>query len=101
MEFKTEDFGGASFIVPDKPTVFQLADYDSRRYDLRGLPSVVILWEMAKALITEWESEAWPDLEADLQTEVDNPDHAVKLIQWAGTMVAAYRRDLDAISKNS
>jgi hypothetical protein len=56
---------------------------------------------MAKALITDWESEAWPDMAGDLHEDVGNPDHAVKIIEWAGTTVSAYRRSLDGISKNS
>lgn len=101
MEFKTDDFGGARFIVPDKPTVFQLADYDSRRYELKGLPSVVVLWDMAKALIDEWDCDALPDINTNLSDITENAANVVKIIEWAGTLVAAYRRDLDAISKNS
>jgi hypothetical protein len=101
MEFKTENFGGASFIVPDKPTVFQLADYDSRRYELKGFPAAILLWQMAQALITEWECKSLPIMDSNLREITENANDITSIIEWAGTTVSAYRRSLDEISKNS
>ena len=101
MEFKTDDFGGARFTVPDKPTVFQLADYDSRRYELKGYPTVILLWEMAKALIDEWESDSLPDHNSNLREISEDANNATAIVEWTGTVVSAFRRSLDAISKNS
>ena len=101
MEFKTENFGGACFTVPDKPTVFQLADYDSRRYELKSYPSAILLWEMAKALIVEWECETFPDANSNLREITENANDITSIIEWAGTTVSAYRRSLDEISKIS
>ena len=99
MEFNIEDFGGIRFTVPDEPNVFQLVDYDSRRYEMPGMPSAVILWEMAKALIEEWECEALPDKDADLKEVTDS--RAAYVVERVGVDVADYRRGLDKIPKNS
>ena len=98
-EFKTDQWGGVRFTVPDKPTVFQIVAFDSRRLELDGQPSMIILWEMAKLLIQEWESEALPDFKADLE-KLDDPRQA-RIIEWAGLAISAYRRGLDAVPKNS
>ena len=98
MEFTTDSWGGARMVVPDNPTVLQIVTYDSKRYELSELPALVLLWEMAKTLITEWESEAMPDINADLG-ELDDPKIA-RVIQWATNLVANHRRSLDNIPKN-
>ena len=99
MEFTTEDYGGARLVVPDKPSVLQLINHDSVRYEKGEKGAVLSLWEMAKVLITEWESEALPDIDADL-SEITDP-RAARVIEWAGVMVSSYRRSLDTVSKNS
>ena len=99
MEFTTESYGGARLVVPDEPSVLQLINHDSVRYDANEKGAILNLWEMAKVLITEWESEALPDMNADL-SEITDP-RAARLIEWAGVMVSSYRRGLDIVSKNS
>ena len=99
MEFVTEDFGGARLVVPDEPSVLQIINHDSVRYEDSERGAILNLWEMAKVLITEWESEALPDMSADL-SELTDP-RAARVIEWAGLTVSVYRRGLDAISKNS
>ncbi len=98
MEFTTDSWGGARMVVPDNPTVLQIVTYDSKRYELSELPALVLLWEMAKTLITEWESEAMPDINADLG-KLDDPKIA-RVIQWASSLAANHRRSLDNIPKN-
>ena len=98
MEFTTDNWGGARFEVPDNPTVFQIVKYDSKRYELSDLPTLLLLWEMAKTLITEWESEALPEMDADL-SEMTDP-RAARVIEWASNLVANHRRNLDLIPKN-
>lgn len=99
MEFTTKDFGGARLVVPDEPSVLQLINHDSVRYEANEKGAILNLWEMAKVLITEWESESLPDMNADLG-EITDP-RAARIIEWAGVTVSAYRRSLDAVSKNS
>ena len=99
MEFKTDDFGGARLVVPDEPSVLQIINFDSIRYDSNDSGAILVLWEMAKSLIEEWESESLPDRDADLN-EITDP-RAARIIEWAGVMVSSYRRSLDTISKNS
>jgi hypothetical protein len=99
VEFTTEDYGGARLVVPDEPNVFQLVKADSARYDSDNRSTILILWEMAKALIEEWECEALPELDQDL-SKITDP-RAARVIEWAGVTVSAYRRSLDAIPKNS
>ena len=99
MEFTTKDYGGARLVVPDEPSVLQLINHDSVRYEKGEKGAVLSLWEMAKVLITEWESEALPDIDADL-SEITDP-RAARVIEWAGVMVSSYRRSLDTVSKNS
>lgn len=103
MEFKTDKWGGARFTVPDDPTVYQLIEFDSVRYKADGLPSILILWEMAKTLIDEWECEILPDISIsllDMQGMSENAHNASKIIEWAGVIVSAYRRGLENIPKN-
>ncbi len=99
MEFTTEDYGGARLVVPDEPSVLLLINLDSVRYEDSEKGAILNLWEMAKVLITEWESEALPDMNADLN-EITDP-RAARVIEWAGVMVSSYRRGLDTVSKNS
>ena len=98
MEFTTEDFGGARLVVPDEPSVLQIVNYDSKRYDSDS-GALLKLWEMAKVLIDEWESEALPDMNADLNEITDS--RAAQIIEWASLIVSGYRRNLDAVPKNS
>jgi len=99
VEFKTDDYGGARLVVPDEPTVLQILLHDSVRYDANDKGAILNLWEMAKILITEWECESLPDMNANLNEVTDA--RAARMIEWAGVTVSAYRRSLDAISKNS
>jgi hypothetical protein len=99
VEFTTEDYGGARLVVPDEPNVLQLINCDSGRYVAEGTGAILMLWEMAKPLITEWEAEALPDMNTDLG-EVTDP-RAARVIEWAGVTVSAYRRSLDVVPKNS
>ena len=103
MEFTTDKYGGARFVVPDDPTIYQLIDFDSQRFNADGLPSLLILWEMAKTLIVEWECEVLPDKDIsllDMQGMTENAHNASKIIEWASTIVSAYRRGLENVPKN-
>jgi hypothetical protein len=99
VEFTTEDYGGARLVVPDKPNTLLLLTHDSIRYEASPEGLILNLWEMAKVLITEWECEALPDMNADLSEITDA--RAARVIEWAGVTVSAFRRSLDAIPKNS
>ncbi len=99
MEFTTENYGGARLVIPDEPNVLQLINHDSVRYEANEKGAVLNLWEMAKVLISEWESEALPNMNVDLSTITD--PRAARVIEWAGVMVSSYRRSLDTVSKNS
>ncbi len=99
MEITTKDYGGARLVVPDEPNVLQLINHDSVRYETNEKSAVLNLWEMAKVLITEWESEALPDMNADL-SKITDP-RAARVIEWAAVEVSSYRRGLDIVSKNS
>ena len=98
MEFTTDNWGGARFEVPENPTVLQIVTYDSKQYELKESPALILLWEMAKTLITEWESEALPEMDVDLG-EVTDP-RAARVIEWATNLIANHRRSLDLIPKN-
>ena len=98
MKFDTEDWGGASFSLPDQPSVFQIVAYDSARFSVNGLPPILVLWEMAKTIIEDWECAALPDPQADLKTVTDA--RAARVIEWAGVKVSNWRRALDEIPKN-
>lgn len=103
MEFTTDKYGGARLVVPDDPTIYQLIDFDSQRFNANGLPPLLILWEMAKTLITEWECEVLPDKDislVEMQQMTENAHDAVKIMEWAGTIVSAYRRGLENVPKN-
>jgi hypothetical protein len=99
VEFATKDYGGARLVVPDEPNVLQLINSDSGRYVAKETGAILILWEMAKPLIIEWECDALPDMNIDLSEATD--PRAAKVIEWAGTVVSAYRRSLDSVPKNS
>jgi hypothetical protein len=99
VEFTTESFGGARLVVPDEPSVLQLLKHDSARFENSYKGDLLILWDMAKELITEWESEALPDMNADLANMTD--PRAARVIEWASVTVSAFRRSLDTIPKNS
>jgi hypothetical protein len=97
-EFKNE-LHGARLVVPDRPSVYQVLTYDSARVENIVQPAFLILWEMAKVIISEWECALWPDLKGDLRKADDL--QVVKIIEWAGTAVSAWRRGLDEVPKNS
>lgn len=98
MKFENENWGGVKFNTPEKPSVFQIVAYDSARFGANGAPPILVLWEMAKALIEDWECEALPDPQADLKAVTDA--RAARVIEWAGIQVSAWRRSLDEIPKN-
>lgn len=97
-EFENQLYG-ARFTLPDHPTVLQVLAYDSARLDNAGAPAFLLLWEMAKPLISGWECQLWPDLNADLRKASDL--QIVRLVEWAGVTVSAWRRGLDSVPKNS
>lgn len=102
MEFTTDKFGGARLVVPDDPTIYQLLEFDSKRYTTEDLPTILILWEMSKTLIVEWECEALPDKDisfADMRKITENAHEVSKIIEWASTVVSAYRRSLENVPK--
>lgn len=98
MKFETENWGGASFSVPDQPSVFEIVEYDSARFGVGELPSMLVLWNMAKTILTDWQSEALPDPRADLKEVTDA--RAARVIEWAGVQVSTWRRGLDELPKN-
>ena len=98
-DYAVKSWGGCKFTLPDKPSVFQVLEFDSKRLELEGLPALVTLWEMAKVVISGWECEAMPDFRADL-TQVEDA-RAARIIQWAAVAVSAWRRELDKVPKNS
>ena len=91
-----------SFSVPDEPTVLQLLSYDSIRVKLPDdTPPFVALWECAKPIITDWQCEEFPSKDADIaKLAGKGAARIVRMIEWAGVTVSAWRRALDTIEKN-
>jgi hypothetical protein len=69
------------------------------RFSMNGAPQLLTLWEMAKPLIRDWQAEAMPTIDIDVTKETDL--RMVRLVEWAGVTVSAWRRGLDEIPKNS
>lgn len=100
-EFTNEQYG-LRFTLPDRPTVLELATYDSRRIELAGQPAFVVLWECAKTLIREWSCPDFPDCKVDL-AKIDDPERAPKIariLESVGTTASTWRRSLDEVPKN-
>jgi hypothetical protein len=100
MEFK-DDTLGYRCTVKDSLTALDLLTYDSVRMEKLGNPSLIVLWEMAKVLIDEWECEIFPNYRVDLATV--NGEHTtqiVKILRQVGVSVSAWRRSLDEPPKN-
>jgi hypothetical protein len=97
-EFKNEKLG-ASFTLPDKPTVRQQLAYFSEAGLARGQELFERYWRGALTVIQEWKCDLLPDAHADLDTVTDM--RIVEVILWAGTQVKLYMEALDNVPKNS
>ena len=87
-----------AFDLPDNPKARQVLAYDSAVIEYREEPALVALWECAKTVISNWESEYIPSIEASIDDlEGIGPAQA---IEWAGTQVSLWRINLNAVPKN-
>jgi hypothetical protein len=95
MLFERDD---CKFEIPDRPTVRQQMMYIGKTsggadglYPLR-------FWDGARALITEWKCEKFPNKDADLDS-VDDPVIA-DILLWAGLQVWTHISSLEELPKN-
>lgn len=97
MEIKNDKLS-ARLVVPDHPTVREQLAYFSETIGTQKLRHVERLWIAARALITEWECPALPDIEADLD-KITSPA-ATDAILWAAMAVKRHMDALDDVPKN-
>jgi hypothetical protein len=84
------------FKVPDHPTVRQqLAWYSELGFTQ---PSREQYWNAAKAILYDWECEALPDPQVNLDS-IENPNQTL-IIMWTGSQVLVYMDALNNLPKN-
>lgn len=87
-----------SFDLPDNPTARQVLRYDSMLIEQRDEPALVTLWECARTVITNWQSEFIPSIETGLDELTGI--HAAQAVEWAATQVSMWRASLNEVPKN-
>lgn len=92
------DVFGVSFDLPENPTARQVLAYDSMLISERDEPALVSLWECARTVISNWESEYVPSID----TGLDDLEgiHAAQAVEWAATQVSLWRSALNEVPKN-
>ena len=99
------------FSLPEDPTALQLLTYDSLMFQKSDdIPAFVLLWECARPLIQNWECKIIPDLGEDFlglvklpkkpKADLSNPTTISRIVEYVGSAVSAWRRELDTVSKN-
>lgn len=96
MEFSRED-PKARFTIPDRPTVRQQLAYVSLTSGANDAEIVERFWEGAQPLIKEWECEALPKRDADLD-ELTDPSQTT-VILWVAMGVRGHMNSLEDIEK--
>lgn len=96
-EFEREN-PACKFSVPVRPTVRQQMEYFSATAGAIGSQLIARYWLGARVLITDWNCEALPGADADLD-KIDNPEQTEILI-WAAMKVKTFMDSLENISKN-
>ena len=87
-----------SFDLPDNPTARQVLAYDSMLISEREEPALVSLWECARTVVSNWQSEFVPSVESSLD-ELQGIQ-AAQAIEWAATQVSLWRTGLNDVPKN-
>lgn len=95
--FEHAEFG-ASFDLPDDPTVKEVLAYDSKRLELSNEPPLVVLWECIRPVIQNWQCESLPDYQKSLD-EIHGRK-AAAIIEWAAFRGSEWRLMLDETPKN-
>ena len=90
---------GYSCSVPDRPSVRQQLEFFSLVSDARGANKLERYWVGAKALISDWQCPALPDVNVSLDT-IDSPGQA-SIIMNVGARVVRHMSSLDDVSPNS
>jgi len=88
----------ASFDLPDNPTARQVLAYDSAMIEYRDEPALVLLWECARTVIGNWQSEHMPQMDTSLDKAVGLK--AAQVIEWAGAQASFWRVGLNDVPKN-
>jgi hypothetical protein len=90
---------GVSFDLPEVFTVRLRLAYNSCKGFITSSDQIYEkLWDGAKALITNWQSE---DVKLDDSLDTLTTAKQAKIVEWAGLKVSAWIRDIDRIPKNS
>jgi hypothetical protein len=97
MEYKSDDFG-VSFTVADKVTVRRQLIYFSEAARATGKELFERLWLGARTVIEDWQCEAMPDIDTDLDSLTD--PRAAAAVTWAGIQVQNHMDGLERIPKN-
>ena len=87
-----------AFDLPDNPTARQVLRYDSMLIEQRDEPALVTLWECARTVISDWQSEYVPTVDAGLDDLTGI--HAAQAVEWAATQVSLWRTALNEVPKN-
>jgi hypothetical protein len=95
----TNDRLGASFTLPDRPSVRQQLAYFSEAGIARGQELFERYWRGALTIIQDWKCAALPDPNIDLDA-LDDPK-ATEVILWAGIAAKNHMDALDNVPKNS
>lgn len=96
MKFQNEELG-ASFVLPDAPTLRQFMQYDSMVEVLgNGRYLYERLWAGLQAVATDWECATCP-----LEVNLDSANvEALDVIKWAGLAAWSYMQAKKEIPKN-
>src|SRR3990167_1745953 len=97
MELKNEALE-VRLVVPDRPTVRDVLNYDSQRDSRFGAEIYERLWEAAKSIIKEFDC---PHVALDIDLESAATSKALDVIRWVSLAVFSYRSRLDELEKNS
>lgn len=87
------------FSASRRPTVRQQMEYFSATAGASGSQLITRYWLGARMLIKDWECEAVPSVDVDLD-EISNPEQTEILI-WAAMKVKTLMDTLENIPKNS
>lgn len=90
---------GYTCSVPDRPTVRQQLEFFAVVGDARGKERFERYWEGAKAVITDWQCPALPDIQANID-DLTNPIQA-RIILSVGLRVVTHMNSLEDLPPNS
>lgn len=96
---KETDLVDARFDLPDTLTVRQQLDISNKMAFGRNDNPMVMWWEIAKSLMTNWQSEIMPDpLVVDIDTETNREITAI--ILWCSSATVKWYNELGQLEKN-